>query len=122
MKCSRKRQLAGSTGSGLAAGVLSGLFGGGGGLLLIPGLKYLAGLPEEQLFSLSVSVMLPVCLLSIGLTAGSGSLPWREAWPYLLGSAIGGLLVGRYGSKIPVLWLHRILGLTLIWGGVRYLW
>ena len=122
MKFSRKRELLGSAGSGLGAGILNGLFGGGGGLLLIPGLRYLAGIEESRLFSLSVSVMLPVCLLSIGLTAGAAPLPWREAWPYLAGSALGGVLAGVYGSRIPVLWLHRALGLTLIWGGVRYLW
>lgn len=122
MKFSRKRQLWGSTGAGLAAGALNGLFGGGGGLVLIPGLQHLAGVEERQLFSLSVSVMLPVCLLSIGISARSSPLPWGEAWPYLAGSAIGGILAGFFGKRIPVLWLHRILGLTLLWGGVRYLW
>lgn len=122
MKFSRRRQIAGSAFSGLAAGILNGLFGGGGGMVLIPGLQYLSGVEEQQLFSLSVAVMLPVCLLSIGITAGAGPLPWGEAWPYLAGSAIGGVLVGFFGRKIPVLWLHRILGLMLLWGGVRYLW
>ena len=122
MKFSRKRQLTGSAGAGLAAGMLNGLFGGGGGMVLIPGLQTLAGVEETQLFSMSVSVMLPVCLLSIGISAGADPLPWAEAWPYLAGSAAGGVLVGCFGKKIPLLWLHRILGLTLLWGGVRYLW
>ena len=122
MNFPRKRQLFGSVGAGFAAGLLNGLFGGGGGMVLLPGLQYLAGVEERQLFSLSVSVMLPVCLLSIGLSAGAGPLPWNEAWPYLWGSAIGGVLVGFWGKKISVVWLHRVLGLTLLWGGVRYLW
>lgn len=122
MHFSRKRRLAGSAASGLAAGILNGLFGGGGGMLLIPGLRYLARVEDEELFPMSVSVMLPVCLLSLFITSGTTSLPWAQAWPYLIGSAAGGILVVFFGRKIPLLWLHRILGLTLLWGGIRYLW
>lgn len=122
MKLSRKRQLGGAAVSGLAAGTLNGLFGGGGGMLLIPGLKSLSGVEDQALFPMSVSVMLPVSVLTLTISAMSAPLPWSEAWPYLAGSAAGGLLVGIWGRRISVLWLHRILGIMLLWGGVRYLW
>lgn len=122
MRFSRKRQLVGAAVSGLAAGTLNGLFGGGGGMLLIPGLKSLSGVEDDALFPMSVSVMLPVSVLSLSITSMSVPLPWAEVWPYLAGSAAGGVMVGVLGKKIPVLWLHRILGLMLLWGGVRYLW
>lgn len=116
------RRLLGAGLSAAAAGSLNGLFGGGGGMLLIPGLKYLSGMDEKNLFPVSVSVMLPVSILSLTLTAGRTALPWQEAAPYLIGSAAGGLLAGLFGRRIPTLWLHRILGVMLLWGGVRYLW
>ena len=43
------------------------------------------------------------------------------AGTYLAGSAAGGLLAGIFGKKIPVLWLHRILGIFILWGGIRNL-
>ena len=122
MEFSRKRQFTGAALSGLAAGMLNGLFGGGGGMLLIPGLKQFARVEEEALFPLSVSVMLPVSLLTLAISAAAAPLPWGEAWPYLAGSAAGGILTGLFGRRIPVLWLHRLLGVMLLWGGVRYLW
>ncbi len=122
MEFSRKRQFLGAGCSGIAAGLLNGLFGGGGGMLLIPGLKKFAQVEEQTLFPMSVSVMLPVSLLTLGISARNAPLPWAEVWPYLIGSAAGGVAVGIWGRKIPVLWLHRILGIMLLWGGWRYLW
>lgn len=121
MNSSDKKQQFGAASAGLGAGLLNGLFGGGGGLVLIPGLAKFAKVQEQQLFPTSVLVMLPVSLLTLLLSAPVRELPWQEAMPYLLGSGIGGILAGLAGKRIPVLWLHRILGIMLLWGGVRYL-
>ena len=121
MDSSAKKRCIGAAASGLAAGTVNGLFGGGGGMLLIPGLQFFSGVGEDQLFPMSVSVMLPVSALTLFLSSRSAPLPWVDAWPYLTGIAIGGVLVGFLGRKIPTLWLHRILGVMLLWGGVRYL-
>ena len=40
---------------------------------------------------------------------------------YLAGSAAGGLIAGLTAKKIPTLYLHKGLGILIIWGGVRYL-
>lgn len=108
--------------AGAVAGAVNGLFGAGGGMLLVPLLTQLSDLEEEEIFPASVSVILPICLVSLGLGAGFSHLPWREAFPYLLGSAAGGVLAGLLGKRIPTVWLHRLLGLLILWGGVRYLW
>lgn len=121
MKHLETKHLSGAAIAGLGAGLLNGLFGGGGGLVLIPGLDQLAGVEEDRLFSTSVLVMLPVSLLTLLLSGPVRELPWEPALPYLLGSAAGGFLAGISGRRIPVLWLHRILGIMLLWGGVRYL-
>lgn len=91
-------------------------------MVLIPLLTVFGGLKEEEVFPASVSIILPVCLVCICATALSGSLPWKESLPYLLGSAGGGVLAGMWGKRIPVKWLHRGLGILILWGGWRYLW
>ncbi len=107
--------------AGAAAGAVNGLFGAGGGMVLVPLLTLCTDLEEDEVFPASVSVILPVCLVSLGAMALGGPLPWGEALPYLIGSAAGGVLVGLFGRKIPTVWLHRGLGLLILWGGVRYL-
>ena len=107
---------------GAAAGFIAGLFGSGGGMILIP-LLYLTARPsEEEVFPTSVCIMLPICLTTVFLDAMShGSLPLQTAWPYMLGGSMGGILACQVAKKIPTLWLHRGLGTLIIWGGVRYL-
>lgn len=117
-----RRALYGLIFAGGLAGAVAGFFGAGGGMVLVPLLTVFGGLAEEEVFPASLSVILPVCLVSLAITACSGNLPWKEAFPYLLGSAGGGILAGVWGRKIPVKWLHRGLGILILWGGWRYLW
>ena len=41
--------------------------------------------------------------------------------PYLIGSIPGGLLAMKLSGKVPVTWLHKTLGILILWGGIRYL-
>jgi len=108
--------------AGFAAGCVTGLFGAGGGMVLIPLLTILTDLKEEEVFPCSITVILPICVVSLFFTARNGPLPWSEALPWLMGSALGGILAGIFGHRIPADWLHRTLGLLILWGGWRYLW
>ena len=108
--------------AGAAAGTVSGLFGAGGGMVLVPLLTLVARLPEEQVFPVSVSVILPVCLVCLCLLPKGVQIPWETALPYLIGSCAGGVLAGLVGQRLPTPWLHRLLGGLIRWGGVRYLW
>ncbi|MGE3177949.1 MAG: sulfite exporter TauE/SafE family protein [Vicinamibacterales bacterium] len=50
---------------GTAAGLLAGVFGLGGGIIIVPALIYLAGFPEHRATGTSLAVLLP----PIGLAA-----------------------------------------------------
>lgn len=107
--------------AGAGAGLVAGLFGAGGGLVLVPLLGLLTELSDREIFAASLSMILPVCLVSIAVTAMAAGIDFASALPYLPGSALGGLAAGVWGTKIPAQWLHRGLGLLIIWGGIRYL-
>ena len=108
--------------AGLCAGTVTGLFGAGGCMILVPLLGLLTDTEPNSIFPTSVSIILPICLVCILFYGLASSLPVREAFPYLLGSCIGGFLAGLFGMRIPTLWLHRALGVLILWGGIRYLW
>jgi len=107
--------------AGGLAGAVNGLFGAGGGMVLVPLLTLLTAMDAEEIFPASISIILPVCLVSLAATALQGPIPWTDALPYLLGSAAGGIFAGLWGRRIPVDWLHRGLGILILWGGWRYL-
>lgn len=107
--------------AGGIAGAVNGLLGAGGGMVLVPLLTLLGKMNEDKVFPTSVSTICPICLVSLSVSPGLINLPWSEAWPYLIASIPGGLLAGALAKKIPVKWLHRALGILIIYGGVRYL-
>ena len=117
-----KHKLTGPVLAGFGAGAVNGLFGIGGGMVLIPLLSLLTDWEDEKIFASSLSIILPVCLVTLTATALTGPISWIESVPYLLGSTAGGILAGFLGRKIPTGLLHKVLGLLIIWGGIRYLW
>ena len=117
----KHRKIWGKALAGFGAGAVNGLFGAGGGMVLVPLLSLLTDLEEDEIFSSSLAIILPICLVSLTATAVTGTVAWVDSLPWLLGSAAGGILAGFFGKKIPVLWLHRGLGILILWGGIRYL-
>ena len=107
--------------AGFCAGAVNGLFGAGGGMVLVPMLTGLTDLKEEEVFPSSVAIIFPLCLVSLGAQFLNQGLDLPQALPYLLGGALGAIPAGFWGRKIPVKWLHRGLGLLILWGGIRYL-
>lgn len=106
--------------AGAAAGAVNGLFGAGGGLVLVPMLGKKVGLAENERFPTSIAIIAPVCVTSL-LISGKWEISFGDILPYLLGSAVGGVVAGVWGRKIPTMWLHRFLGGIILWGGIRFL-
>lgn len=107
---------------GCAAGSINGTFGAGGGMILLPMLSFFRCVDHKEFFSAPIVIILPITALSLLLTPDSEALPFSALLPYLCGSAAGGA-AALYAEKIiPAKWLHRLLGIFILWGGVRYLW
>ena len=106
---------------GAVAGAVNGLLGAGGGMILVPLLEKWGNLEENEVFPSSVAIILPLCIVSLAVSSLPKDLPWAAALPYLIGSIPGGLLAGFLGRKISIQWLHRALGVIILWGGIRYL-
>lgn len=107
--------------SGGCAGIVNGLFGAGGGMVLVPLLTKTAEIEDRDIFPTSVAIILPICVTSLIFRLPNADFSWSGTLPYLLGSGLGGLAAGLFGRRIPTIWLHRILGVLILWGGIRYL-
>ena len=89
-------------------------------MVLVPMLGQKAGISEQERFPASVAIIAPVCVVSL-LLSGSRNITFLQVLPYLLGGAVGGVAAGLWGKRIPTVWLHRMLGALILWGGIRYL-
>lgn len=89
-------------------------------MILVPILSRCSEFTEEEVFASSIVIILPICIVSL-LTSG-GEIPWMQALPYLVGGTVGGIIAVPLGKRIPTTVLHRLLGLLILYGGVRYLW
>ncbi len=104
---------------GALVGFLNGLLGGGGGAILVPGLLYLGKLSPEKALASSLAIMFPLSILSVGLYFLQGNLHFKEALPYVLGGAVGGILGGKLFPKIKTTWLKKGFYLLLLLRGAR---
>lgn len=108
--------------TGMAAGLVNGLAGAGGGMILLPLLRRIPEVKEDARFPTGLAIMLPISITTLVFTGIRSGIDPASILPWLPGAATGGLAAGFWGRKIPTLWLHRALGGMMIFGGVRYLW
>ena len=104
----RKNQIA-----GLSGGLINGLFGGGGGMALLPLLTRWRQLDGRSAFATCVAIILPMCCVSTAVYLWRVRPGLDMLLPYLAGGAVF--------EKVPVRALKIIFGLFLLYAGVRYL-
>jgi hypothetical protein len=100
---------------GLAAGVLGGMFGIGGGSILIPALVFLFGLTQHQAQGTTLAIMVP----PIGILAAmryyqSGNVKLGMAGFICAGFMVGGLIGAQLIQNVPEVLLKRSFGIFLL--------
>ncbi len=104
---------------GALAGILNGMFGAGGGMVLVPLLIGWVGLEEKKAFATSVAVMLPLSVVSLIVFGSRDGEVFSQALPYLIGGIVGGALTSVFFKKISAMWLHRVFSVLLLYGGIK---
>lgn len=100
---------------GLSAGTLSGLFGIGGGIVLIPGLVFLAGLSQHEAQGTTLAILLlPIGLLAVMRYYKAGHVQLYIALFICIGFFIGGLFGANIAESIPTLTLKKAFGAFLL--------
>lgn len=104
---------------GALAGAANGFFGAGGGLFLVPMLIAWTSLEERKAFATSIAIILPLSIVSVVIYWFRGGIDLLSAWPYLVGGAIGGIIGGKIFKNLNMIWLRRVFGLLILYGGIR---
>ena len=92
---------------GVLAGFLAGLFGVGGGILIVPGLVLAAGMDQRLAHGTSLAAVLPISIASLVTYATHDNVDWDVAWWLAIGAVAGAVI----GTKLLHVLPHRTLGL-----------
>ena len=104
---------------GLGAGVVSGMFGVGGGIVMVPGLVLLLGLGPHQAHATSVAAIVAAAAAGMSPFALEGDVEWVAIPVLFAGSAAGAVFGARMIGRVPAVWLTRGFVALLVVSAVR---
>jgi uncharacterized protein len=107
---------------GLAAGVVSGLFGIGGAILVVPGLVLLAKLPQHTANGTSLgALLLPVGILGFFQYYKRGQVSLPLAAIIAIGLFLGAFLGAKLAGSMTDMTLRRLFGVLLLMMAGKFL-
>jgi uncharacterized membrane protein YfcA len=103
----------------LAAGLICGLLGAGGGLLLLPLLRR-HGLSTTQCHATMLAITLPLAAVSGVAYLWQGQMSFSDLLPYLPGGVAGAAVGSLLLPKISPRFLRLAFSLFLLYSGLKF--
>ena len=105
---------------GLAGGVLSGMFGVGGGIIIVPAFVFFLGMTQHQAQGTSLGLMLlPIGVLAAYNYHKTGNLDIKAGLIVAFTFVIGGYFGSKLSLSIDQLLLKRIFGVLMLFVSVK---
>jgi len=105
--------------AGLTAGIASGMFGIGGGVILVPLLGLLLGFSQHRAQGTSlVALIPPTGLLAVIAYAKSDYVSWKVGLLLIPGLFLGGIAGGSLAKMIPAARMRRIFAALIFLLGI----
>lgn len=104
---------------GLVTGIVNGLFGSGGGTILVPGMFFLLNISTHNAHATAIAVILPLTFVSTIIYMQHGIIVWDIALKVIAGGIIGGYIGSRLLNKIPEKFLRKAFALFMIIAAIR---
>jgi uncharacterized membrane protein YfcA len=107
---------------GLVAGISAGMFGLGGGAIIVPAMMYLVGFQVKTAMGTSLmTLVLPVGVLGAIEYYKQGNVDIKAVLLLTLGLFIGTLFGAKFTLSLPDVLVRRLFGIFLLLISVRYL-
>ena len=107
--------------TGICTGIVNGLFGGGGGMLVVPLLIYLLKYPPKNAHATAILIILPMSILSGIIYASFGNVRpdvlWAVGVGVIGGGIIGALLLSKFSTNVLII----IFSVVMAAAGVKML-
>ena len=117
-----RRQISQALIVGLLAGVLAGMFGVGGGFLMVPLYVLWIGLDQRRSHATSLAAVLPIAVAgAIGYSA-SDYVDWNAVAALLVGSIFGALYGVKLLGQVSLKFLQMGFAVLLYLSAMRLIW
>lgn len=103
---------------GLIAGIISGFFSAGGGLILVPSFVYFLNLDEKKARATSLFCMLPMVLVTAFFYGRNNFIHWDIGIKCAIGGVVGGIIGAKLLTKIPNKYLKIVFAAFLVYAGI----
>lgn len=104
---------------GLMAGLCNGIFGSGGGTILVPAMVIMLGIKENKAHATAIAVIMPLSVISSFFYISSNKVNWNLTYQVAIGSIIGGYIGSRILNKFSDGTLRKIFGFSMIAAAIR---
>ena len=101
-------------GVGVGVGIVVGALGAGGGILAVPVLVFLLGMPAHSATASSLIIVLITALVSLPHHARHGNVEWRSGLVFAGVSVVGAIVGSRLSSLVPAPVLLTLFGVMLV--------
>ena len=107
---------------GLAAGILSGLVGVGGGIIIVPALVYFLSFSQKSAQGTSLGILLlPVGILAVSQYYQKGFIDIKVVLIVSLGFLLGGLVGSKIAVSLPVATIKKAFAILLLLTAIKML-
>lgn len=103
----------------VAGGALSGFFGVGGGIVLVPLLMYFLSVQRKAAHATSLGAIVALSLAGMLGFAVSGEVDWVLGVTMGAGGVVGGAIGAHYMNRLSPRTLKLIFAVVLIVAGIR---
>ncbi len=107
--------------AGSLAGFFNGLFGGGGGMIVVPMLIHLLDCPPKKAHATAILIILPLSIVSGLFYLSFGALNLSVALPTSIGVVLGGVAGALLLSKLSNKWTLIIFSVVMAIAGLKML-
>ena len=104
---------------GLVAGIISGLFTAGGGLIVVPALLYTLKLEPKKARATSVFCILPMVITTAIFYGQSNFIKWDIGIMCAIGGIIGGIVGAKLLNRLPEKYLKIAFAMFLVYAGIN---
>lgn len=115
------KRLAAAAGVGVVAGFLAGIFGVGGGIVVVPGLVLLLGMGQRLAHGTSLAAIILIALAGVGGYVLEDAVDWPVAAFIVAGGAVGAFLGARALQRVDATAIRYSFAALALLAAVRLL-